>query len=173
MLKMLSTQLTGVFSKIREKEEFSLEDGARLLAQASVGEGTIYIKGFQEMEGVVSEALKGVEPLRNAKILESVSHLSHTDRVLLFARLSDEQDAVALGRELANIGVPFVSVAGTNRDAENCLTKLADVHINTYIVKPMLPAEDGRRTCFPSLIAALYAYFGLKFIMDEILHEYE
>jgi hypothetical protein len=173
MLKMLATQLTGVFSKIQEKEEFSLEDGARLLAQAAVGEGTIYIKGFQEMEGVVSEALSGAEPLGNAKMLERVAELSHTDRVLLFARLSDDPDAVALGRTLVSIGVPFVSVAGTKQDAENDLTQLADVHINTQIVKPLLPTEDGRRTCFPSLIAALFAYFGLKFIIDEILQEYE
>ncbi|MFL6556676.1 MAG: DUF2529 family protein, partial [Bacillus sp. (in: firmicutes)] len=33
MLKMFTTQLTGMFKRIEEKEEYSFEDGARLLAQ--------------------------------------------------------------------------------------------------------------------------------------------
>ena len=54
-----------------EKEEFNIEDGARLLAQAAVGDGTIYIHGFGEMDGVTKEALEGVEPLPKAAAYES------------------------------------------------------------------------------------------------------
>ena len=35
MLKMFTTQLTGLFKRIEEKEEYSFEDGARLLAQGA------------------------------------------------------------------------------------------------------------------------------------------
>lgn len=52
MLKMFSTQLTGLFNRLQEKEDFSIEDGARLLAQAAAGEGTVYIFGIKEMQAV-------------------------------------------------------------------------------------------------------------------------
>ena len=67
MLKMFSTQLTGLFMRIADKEEFQFEDGARLLAQAAVGHGAIYFKGFGEMRGVEFEAIEGAEPLESAK----------------------------------------------------------------------------------------------------------
>ncbi|RKJ13172.1 DUF2529 family protein, partial [Butyricicoccus sp. 1XD8-22] len=68
MLKMLSTQLTGLFLKLKEKEELALEDGARLLAQATAGEGKIYFKGFNEMEGIIHEAIEGAEPMAHAEV---------------------------------------------------------------------------------------------------------
>lgn len=172
MLKMLSTQLTGIFSKIREKEEFPLEDGARLLAQAAVGEGSIFIKGFGEMEGISTEAMNGPEPMKKTKKLEQLSQLAHTDRVIIFTRLSNDQEALSLGKALAEKGIPFVSVAGTAKDANECLSQLAEIHINTHVIRPILPAEDGSRFCFPSLFAALYIYYGLKFNIDDMLAEY-
>ena len=67
MLKIFSTQLNSLFKKVMEKEEFNMEDAARLLAQAAVGDGTIYIHGFGEMDGVTKEALNGIEPFIKAK----------------------------------------------------------------------------------------------------------
>ena len=37
------------------KREMNIEDSARLLAQALVGDGFIYLHGTNEMEGVVAE----------------------------------------------------------------------------------------------------------------------
>ena len=68
MLKMFTTQLTGLFKKIAEKEEFSFEDGARLLAQGQ----TIYLLGFKEMKAVEFEALEGAEPFKGAMLLTNV-----------------------------------------------------------------------------------------------------
>lgn len=34
MLKIFTTQLAGIFSRIQDKESEAIEDGARLLAQA-------------------------------------------------------------------------------------------------------------------------------------------
>ena len=47
----------------------NIEDSARLLAQALVGDGFIYLHGTNEMEGVVAEALFGAEPMKQAKRL--------------------------------------------------------------------------------------------------------
>lgn len=173
MLKMFSTQLTGLFKRIYEKEQFQIEDGARLLAQAPVGEGLIYIKGFKEMEAVALEAMNGAEPLKEAISLESADALSIADRVIIFTRFSDDEEAVKLAKTLTEKDVSFVAVSGHKPDAEECLSKLADVHINTNLIRPLLPAEDGSRVGFPSSLAALYIYFALKFTIEEILEEYE
>ncbi|MFD1708719.1 DUF2529 domain-containing protein [Siminovitchia sediminis] len=173
MLKMLSTQLTGIFMKIKDKEELALEDGARLLAQAHAGEGTIYIEGFDEMEGVVLDALKGPEPMRQTARYRELDELTPADRVLLFSRFSDSPKALDLGRKLAEHHTPFVSVSAVTREKSEELSQLADVHIDTHAIRPILPAEDGSRVVFPSLITALFIYHALKVTVDEILSEYE
>lgn len=174
LLKMFTTQLTGLYTRIMNKEEESFEDGARLLAQAAVGAGKIYLKGFGEMAGIHHEALHGAEPLPHAAVLETVEALSDADRVILFTRFSDDAPAVELAEKLIEHGVPFTAVSGRKRETEGkCLTELADVFIDTHLVKPMLPGEDLERIGFPSLMAALYIYHVLKFTLSEILAEYE
>ncbi len=173
MLKMLSTQLAGVFNKMMNNEEFHIEDGARLLAQAPVGEGNIYIKGFKEMKGVTFEALEGAEPWTHVKQLTDEYELLHTDRVILFTRFSNDEQALALGKRLTQQEIPFISVAGTVIDDKQCLSNIADIHINTHLIRPLLPTEDGSRIGFPSPISALFIYYALKFTTDDILAEHE
>ncbi|WP_062108425.1 DUF2529 domain-containing protein [Bacillus niameyensis] len=173
MQKMFTTQLMGLFKRIMDHEEYSIEDGARLLAQAAAGEGTIFIKGFDEMDGVTFEALEGAEPLKIARRLESVASIESVDRVLILTRYSDHEEAIKLAEELAEKGIPFVAISG-NRDSEGKrITDLADVHIHTHLLKPLLPGDDGNRVGFPSLMAGLYIYSLLKFALEEILEDYE
>ncbi|MEH7352199.1 DUF2529 domain-containing protein [Neobacillus drentensis] len=176
MLKMFTTQLTGVFKKINEKEEFSFEDGARLLAQAPVGDGSIYIFGTKEMKAVEYEALEGAEPFKGAKVLTSagVDELSGSDRVLIFTRTSFDKDALALAVQLREKRVPFVAVTTVMEpDADDDLVEFADVHIDLRLTKGLLPDDFGNRYGYPSSMAALFVYYGLKFIIDEMLAEYE
>lgn len=164
-MKMFTTQLTGLFKRIEEKEEFSFEDGARLLAQGQ----TIYVVGFKEMKGVEFEALEGAEPLKGAST--NIEEATSSDRVLLFTRTSDDQDAVELAGTLAEKGIPFVAVSTVVPDGK--LEELADVHIHLQLTKGLLPDDFGNRYGYPSSMAALYVYYGLKFTIDEILAEYE
>lgn len=173
MQKMFTTQLTGLFKRIMDKEIFSIEDGARLLAQASAGEGVVYIKGFGEMEGVESEAIHGQEPLKNAQVLAGLSDLHSIDRVILFTRFSDDPEAIALAEKLREENIPFVAVSGIKQTESGQLSDLADVHINTSVIKPLIPNEDGERVGFPALMASLYIYTSLKFLLDEIMTDYE
>ncbi|KRG15857.1 hypothetical protein ACA30_04605 [Virgibacillus soli] len=172
MQKMFTTQLSGLFNRIMDKEAYSIEDGARLLAQASAGEGVIYIKGFGEMEGVVIEATHGQEALQNVQVLKDPTELKATDRVLLFTRFSDDQEANQLAEQLQENDIPFVAVSGIKKVDSQQLQDLADVHINTYVIKPLIPNEDGERVGFPSLLVGLYIYTSIKFVLDEILSEY-
>ena len=93
MIKILLTQLNGYFNKLAESEEMAIEDGARLLAQAIMGDGRLLIHGFDEMEAVVLEATKGKETLSKAEpLIENGtirSDIDDTDRVLLVARFSN------------------------------------------------------------------------------------
>jgi hypothetical protein len=50
---------------------------------------------------------------------------------------------------------------------------LADVHIDLRIQRGLIPDETGNRYGYPTLIAALFAYYGIKFTLEEIIKEYE
>ena len=177
MLKMFTTQLIGVFKKIEEKEEFSFEDGARLLAQAPVGDGTIYLFGTKEMKAVAAEAMEGAEALTGVRVLaaEAVEDLSDADRVLIFSRTSRDVEAVEVAKRLQKKMIPFVAVSTVmdDTDSEGDLALLADVHIDLRLRKGLLPDDAGNRFGYPSSMAALFVYHGLKFTIDEILVEYE
>ncbi|MBG9451951.1 hypothetical protein ABE67_21905 [Cytobacillus firmus] len=173
MLKMFSTQLTGLFKRLQEKEEFSIEDSARLLAQAAAGDGKIYIYGTKEMAAIGYEAMQSQEPLRVAAILEKDSEVSETDRVIIFSRYSDDEDAATLAKSLSEKGVPFVAVSTLRTENGGSLADFADVHIDLKLAKGLLPDEEGNRFGYPASMAALFVYYGIKFTIDEILAEFE
>jgi hypothetical protein len=174
MIKMFTTQLSGLFKRISEKQEFEIEDAARLLAQAAVGQGSIYIKAFGEMEAVTAEALYGAEPLPSAKKFDESAALTEADRVLVVTRLSSDGEAVEFANKLAADGVSFVGISGVVGESDGGLDKLADLHLDTKVIKGMLPGEEiGERVCMPTSMAALYIYFALGFVIREMLEEYE
>jgi hypothetical protein len=175
MLKMFSTQLSGLFKKIAEEEEYQIEDAARLLSQAPAGDGSIYILGTAEMKGIAYEATEGAEALRYTKTISDphLTAVSAADRVLLLSRFSTDEEAVRLAFLLAEKGIPFVSVCSVlDEDDPGQLATLADVHINLHLTKGLLPDDEGNRFGFPSSMAALFVYHALKFTVDEILAEY-
>lgn len=171
MLKMFSTQLGGYFQRLLEKEAFALEDGARLLAQAAAGEGKIWIYGTREMKAVELEAIYGEEPLASACILSDEIEVDDADRVLIVSRYADDEEAVEIAAILQEKAIPFVAVSTVRTEGKG-LNTLADVHIDLRITKGLLPDELGNRVGYPTSIAALFLYFGLKFTIEEILAEY-
>jgi hypothetical protein len=174
MLKMFSTQLSGLFKRIQEKEEFAFEDAARLIAQAAVSEGSIFLFGHQEMEAVVLEATVGAEPLRYAKRFpDEISNIQDSDRAIIISRYTTDVEAIECGRKLQEIGVPFVALSTKVDSDEEDLFDLAEVTMNLQLTKGLLPDETGNRYGLPSSMAALFTYYGLKFTFDEILAEYE
>ncbi len=175
MLKIFSTQLSGYFTKISQKEEMNIEDSARLLAQALVGDGIVYLHGTNEMEGVVSEALHGAEPLKQAKrLLENgnQAEVTSADRVLLISRFSTDKNIISLAKQLQEEGHPIVGISAI-QNGESSLEQFTDVHIDTKLLKGLIPDDEGNRYGFPSLILSLFAYHGLKFTIDEMINEYE
>ncbi|MFE5428586.1 MULTISPECIES: DUF2529 domain-containing protein [Bacillaceae] len=173
MLKIFSTQISGLFKKMIENEAFEMEDAGRLLAQAAVGDGSVFIHGFGEMQGVTAEALNGAEPFPKAKRYESGETFSREDRFLIFSRHSDDSEALMLAKQLKEKDIPFVAVSTSVPSEEDSLLELADVHIDLRIQRGLIPDETGNRYGYPTLIAALFAYYGIKFTLEEIIKEYE
>ncbi|MGQ0451938.1 DUF2529 family protein [Bacillus sp. SS-TM] len=154
--------------------QLTFEDSARLLAQALVGDGFIYLHGTNEMEGVVAEALFGAEPMKQAKrLFENGKEVEVTsaDRVLLISRFSTDEAVVEIAKKLQEEGHSIVGISALQEGTES-LERYTDVHIDTKLLKGLIPDDEGNRYGFPSLIVALFAYHGIKFTIDEMLNEY-
>ncbi|MFQ3546344.1 DUF2529 family protein [Halobacillus rhizosphaerae] len=172
MLKMLQTQLTGQFQQIAQTEEFHIEDAARSLSQALVGDGHIYVKGFGEMQAIEAEALHGPEPLPKAKVYDDDIELTSIDRVLVAARTAEHQEACEFVRTVKDKGADVIALAALTKDAENPLQQEADFFIDTKITRPLLPF-DMRRVGFPTVMTMFYAYFVLRLTVEEFMADYE
>ncbi|WP_404334682.1 DUF2529 family protein [Planococcus rifietoensis] len=159
-MKILTTQLTGLFQRIA-KEEQAIEDMARLLAQAVIGEGRIHLAAFGELDAVAASALNGAETLESAVRFDPAAELSTADRVWILAR-KDEGDSLA--QELAGRAVPFAMLT-----AESHGNETADAFLSMNIDKGLLPGEDGGRIMIPHGLGALYVYHAVKLTIDEML----
>ncbi|MTH54047.1 DUF2529 family protein [Bacillus mangrovi] len=175
MLKIFSTQLAGQFQRIQSQEEFSIEDGARLLAQGCAGDGTVYVHGFSEMAAIVKEATESLEPFPGARALFNekgeMASVQPSDRVLLFTRLASDEEAILLAQKLQQEGISTVGVSAI--DVEDGFQSAVDIHIDSKLKKPMIPAEDGSRYGFPAIMTGLFVYYALRFTVEEILGEIE
>ncbi|MDN5708707.1 MAG: DUF2529 domain-containing protein [Planococcus sp. (in: firmicutes)] len=159
-MKILTTQLTGLFQRFAKEEE-AIEDTARLLAQAIIGEGRIHLAAFGELEAVAASALNGRETLQSAIRYDPAAELSTADRVWILAR-KDEGDSLA--DELAGRAIPVAMLT-----AESHGNETADVLLSMNIDKGLLPGEDGERIMIPHGLGALYIYHAVKLTIDEIL----
>jgi hypothetical protein len=93
---------------------------------------------------------------------------------LIFTRSSADHDAVELGLRLREKGIPFVAVSTVAGSADSAdLAEMADVHIDLLMTKGLLPDDLGNRFGFPTSMAGLFVYYGLKFTIEEIIAEYE
>ncbi|WP_416828063.1 DUF2529 family protein [Ectobacillus polymachus] len=173
-MKIFSTQLQGYFTKISQQEEMNIENSARLLAQASITGGSIYMFGTAEMQGVVLEALYGQEPLSGAKTLQpnQLADIGSEDRMIIISRFSTDPDAIALAKTLQQQGHSVIGISAIKAGTES-LEAYTDFHIDTKLLQGLIPNEDGTRHGFPSIMIALFAYYCVKFTIEEILQEYE
>lgn len=169
---MFSTQLSGLFKRIQDKEE-EMEDTARLLAQAIVGKGKIYLMATNEMEGVIYEAIEGPEPLFQAarwNKKDNFLNIAPNDRFLLISRTSQDYGLLEFAKKLYEQHIPFAAIS-TIMSNEKGIHEFADIHIDLALKKGLLPDENGNRFGNPSLIGALFAYHGIKFTLNEIISE--
>jgi DNA-binding MurR/RpiR family transcriptional regulator len=178
LLKIFTTQLVGYFKSIQENEEMNIEDSARAIAQAIVGDGNIYVHGKDEMNCIATEAVLGAEPMPKTSFLfndegKFIRNLSSLDRVIVATRFSNDETIVRLVKEIKESGATVIGISAIQEDDVACLATVCDFHIDTKLIQGLVPQDDGSRIGFPSSMLALYAYFGLSFIVKEMLEEYD
>ncbi|AXI01115.1 DUF2529 family protein [Sporosarcina sp. PTS2304] len=168
-MKIVTTQIRGLLERIADEQEENIDETARLLAQALVGEGRIMIASFDEMEAVTATALHGAEPLYGAIRYTAELLPTKADRVWILARNANHPDALALARQLADQFIPFAAVTASVADESNELAELAFTYISTGLKKGLLPGPTGERIVQPHALATLFIYEAVKLSLDEML----
>lgn len=170
MSKILTTQLTGLLQRI-EKGEEDIFDSARLLAQAAVGEGTVYFACFGIMEGVEYQVLNVDSPFVKGAIWTEEVEVTSADRVIIFTKSANDKEAMSLAKKLDEQFIPFAAVASEEANDENLLSNLAYTYISLKVRGGLLPHPEklGERIVFPHLFAALYVYEAVKMAYDEMI----
>lgn len=167
---MLATQLTGTFQRINDKESYHIEDAARSLAQAIIGEGHVYVWGTGEMKALIHEVEEGPETLPKQHPYHEEVTLSSIDRVIIASRFADDEEALALVKKVQEQGAQVIQISASTKE-DNPLQEAADFHIDTKTAGPILP-YDMDRIGFPSVLAMFYVYMAIYVTTKEIIDEY-
>lgn len=160
-MKMPIEQLTNLFRQLAEQEEI-IEDIARLLAQAAIGEGTIFLAVFGEMKAVTAAALSG-DALSCIEEWHPKSVVTSNDRVFILAK-KDEGDGLA-GR-LSDASLPFAMLCAESKEFD-----LPEVFLALNLDKGILPAETSSQPQMFYAMAALYVYHNINLMMIDMLSE--
>jgi len=171
IVKMLTTQIGGLLQRIAGNGEASIEETARLLAQATIGDGRIIIAGFGEMTAVIETAIHGAEPLDGAVPYEKEMDIGKADRVWLLTRSASDIQALEVARFLAERFIPFSVLASEKAGLGNELDDLAYTYISTGLTRGLLPTDNGERVVQPHALAALFVYEAVKLAIDEMVSD--
>lgn len=171
MSKILTTQMTGMLQRIQNSEEEAIEDTARLLAQAGIGQGSVYFACFEEMKGIEINAMEGAAPFIKALPWSPEADLTDADRVIIFTRSCTNHQAIALAQKLYDQFIPFAVIASEPAGDDNVLSELAYTYISMKIRGGIIPhpSKIGERIVFPHMMAALFIYEAIKMEYDEMI----
>lgn len=174
MLKIFTTQFSGIMNKIATNEE-AIEDSARLLAQATIAEGTIYLYCSNELEVIISEALYSLEPLKNVVVVndQTLTEIQPSDRFIIATRTNQDEEALKLAKAIQAQHGSAIGISTIVSSDSKGLEELVDVHIDLHCKKGLVPDEYGNRVANPTSLAALVAFFGIRLALNEILTELE
>ncbi len=175
MSKILTTQMTGLLQRIQTSEEFAFEDTARLLAQAAIGEGTVYFACFGELKAVEINALQGMAPFKKAAVWHENVELSEADRVIIFTRSCHDIEANKLAQHLYDTFIPFAAVASEGEGEDNPLSGLAYTYISMKIRGGLIPHPSNltERAVFPHAMAALFILEAIQLEYNEMIDDDE
>ncbi|MFF5993924.1 DUF2529 family protein [Lysinibacillus sp. KU-BSD001] len=175
MSKILTTQMSGLLQRIQTSEEEAIEETARLLAQAGIGQGHVYFACFGELKAVELNAVASVAPFAKIVPWKDDVVVTEVDRVIIFVRSCQDPEALTLAKKLYNAFIPFAAVASEVANADNPLSELAYTYISLKVRGGILPhpTKLGERIVFPHLIAALFIYEAIKMAYDEMISDDE
>ncbi len=168
-MKMLTTQIGGLFQRLAENNEEAIEETARLLAQATIGEGKVIFAGFDELSTVYTVSQNELDPFIGATEYQSNKEINTPDRVWILTKSAKDPRALKLARALSLQFIPFAALAIEKEDKDNELAHLAATYISTGLTKGLLPGDDGQRMVQPHALATLFVYEAVKIAYDEMV----
>lgn len=170
-MKILTTQIGGLLQRIATNNEESVEETARLLAQATIGQGRVIIAGFGEMGAVTATALTNTAPFKGAVRYVEGMDIESADRVWLLTHSADDERVLRLAQSLAERFIPFAALSADKPGEENALENLSYTYVSTGLTRGLLPGDNGERIVQPHAIAALFVYEAVKLAYDEMISD--
>lgn len=172
MYRHFATLIIEHLEKLSKAMTDEIEDMARLLAQALVGEGHIYFFAEGELRGVFLQARDGKEPFQPAEriqelSLEELDTLTSADRVLIISQDADDENTLRVARYLYDAHIPFGAVASA-KGKEVQLEHLADVYIDLGLYAGLIPRGFAQLEGYPHLLAALFIYHQIHFQLQDL-----
>lgn len=173
MLKMLTTQLTGLLQRITTDQEETIEEAARLLAQAGVADGKVYFACFGEMKALEYNAQLAEEPFAKMTPWTNDAQITDLDRVLIVTRHADDAEALALAQQLYDAFIPFAVITSEKVADAGKMADLAYVYVSLKMKQGLIPNDLGERIVVPHVLAALFVYEAIKVQYDEMVFDDE
>lgn len=171
MLKMFTTQLGGLYQRISSSEEESIEETARLLAQATFGQGRVFFACFDELQAIEVNALHAEERFTNLHNWSDDVILNDGDRVCIFVRHADHPKALALAKKLFEQFIPFAVVTSEKLKDAGEIANYAYTYISMGVRKGLIPNDVGERIVVPHTLSASFIYEAIKISYDEMVNE--
>lgn len=161
MSKIFDTQLRGIFDRINAQEE-QFEMASRLLAQAIMTEGEIYIKSFDEANFFNDYLLNSQEKLPKSKYYQG-EHLTSADRIVVIApHYTDQVHEMIANIEEASID--YVLICNKSSEMIDSIMHFIDLKTSRAIV----PNESYEKFITPHLMAINYVYYKLYILLEEM-----
>ena len=163
MLKIFNTQLNGIFKKI-DAQEVELDIASRLLAQAVVGEGNIWVKGFGDLKYLEEYIVNSNESLPDSKVWITDTVVDKTDRVIVMAETYNE-DVIEFVTVLEDSDIDYVLICNAHENIQSMN------FIDLSTPRAIVPTEDFSRIITPHAMAMNYIYYVIYANMKEMLDE--
>ncbi|SDI47449.1 DUF2529 family protein [Natribacillus halophilus] len=169
MLKSYTTQLQHVFTTIRNEEE-TIADGARLLAQALVGNGNIYVCAGKPFASLAETIVHNQDTPGRIHFIPwyKKEQATAADRLLVLTDGSETEEDTSQLQQLLEAYIPLVFL-GPAHPRLTFVEGMEDPIVITTPSSPIVPDYDGDRRGYPTEIAIIYAYQAIIFeILDMI-----
>ncbi|EZH66215.1 hypothetical protein DH09_09775 [Bacillaceae bacterium JMAK1] len=170
MLKMYTTQLQRVFTKIQEQEE-QIDECGRLLAQALVGEGSIYVVGGTRYEALAKALVHNqdtVSRVASLNLHKESSKLNSVDRLIVITDGEETTEEIEQLQKALSSETPLVFIGPTAPSLNDVNGMEPPFHI-TIESRGLIPNLDGSRSGYPEELAIVYTYQALMFQIQELL----
>ncbi|QQK81673.1 DUF2529 family protein [Salicibibacter cibi] len=169
MIKSYTTQLQHVFHTIGKQEE-AIADGARLLAQALVGEGTIYVIANKRFSALADTMVQNKDtPKRIQRMTQQQKKaLTTADRMLVLSEGTETKEELLHLQDLLQAHIPIVFL-GPGSPGLSFEEGMEEPMVITTPSSPIVPAPDGNKCGYPTEIAIIYAYQAMMFELSEMI----